>query len=124
MDSIAAIAPPRGLLDIQAFEARRSENAYKSFEAMFLQVMLKEMRRTVPRDGGLFPKSPATETFEEMLDAALAQSMADSGQMGIARQLAAEAARLEAAAAQAVERNLAKNGLEPLKAGPAGADNP
>lgn len=124
MDSIAAIAPPRGLLDLQAFEARRSENAYKAFEAMFLQVMLKEMRRTVPKEGGIFPPNPATETFEEMLDAALAQSIADSGQLGIANQLAAEAARLEAAAALAVERNWVQKDWEPLKAGPTHADNP
>jgi len=124
MDMISPVSSPRGLMDLEAFRADRSDRAYKSFEAMFLQVLLKEMRKTIPDEGGLFPKGQATETFEEMLDAAFAQNIADSGQLGIAKQLEAEAARNEAAAALAMERILETGGLEALKAGATPADNP
>jgi len=124
MDMISPITPPQGIADIETFRAQRSDRAYKAFEAMFLQVMLKEMRNTIDDEGGLFPKSQATDTFEEMLDAAFAQSIADSGQLGIAKQLEAEAARNEASAALRLERNLMDRGLEPLKLGAGTADNP
>ncbi len=124
MDIVSSITPPQGLANVDAFREQRSDRAYKAFEAMFLQVMLKEMRKTVPSDGGIFPKTEATETFEEMLDAALAQNMAESGQLGIARQLAAEAARNEAGAALALERSLNRAGIEALKTLPFPADNP
>jgi Rod binding domain-containing protein len=124
MDIVSSITPPQGLADVDAFRELRADRAYKAFEAMFLQVMLKEMRKTVPGDEGIFPKSQATETFEEMLDAALAQNIADSGQFGIAKQLADEAARNEAGATLAIERNLQRTGLEALKALPGLADNP
>jgi flagellar protein FlgJ len=94
MDPISAIAPPQGFGSIEAFKAQRSDRAYKSFEAMFLQELLKEMRKTVPEDG-FFPKSPAMRQYEEMMDGVIAQSMADSTQLGIAKQLAAEAKRQE-----------------------------
>jgi flagellar protein FlgJ len=124
MDMISPVTPPKGVADIEVFREQRAKTAYESFEAMFLQVMLKEMRKTIPDEGGIFPKSAATETFDEMLDAAFAQVMAESGQLGIAKQLEAEAERKEAAAAAALERNLAKGGLEPLKPGVFSADNP
>lgn len=94
MDPISAITPPQSFDDIEAFRAQRSDRAYKSFEAMFLQEMLKEMRKTIP-DDGFFQKSPAMRQYEEMMDGVMAQSMADSSQLGIAKQLAAEAKRQE-----------------------------
>jgi Rod binding domain-containing protein len=121
MDPISAVTPPKGYNDLERFQAERSERAFKSFEAMFVQMLLKEMRKTIP-ENEFFPKSPATENYEEMLDGTLAQAMADSGQLGIAKQLEAEAKRLEEGMALLAERSRQRQGLEPLKAGPKSAD--
>lgn len=86
IDGLSAIAPPRSMADPEAFKAQRDEKAYKEFEALFIKQLLKEMRKTVP-DGGLFEKSSEMDTYEEMLDGAFAQAMADSGQFGIAKQI-------------------------------------
>jgi len=121
MDAIAAITAPRGYENLERFQAERSERAYKDFEAMFVQMLLKEMRKTIP-DNGFFPKSPAMENYEEMLDGSIAQAMAESGQLGIAKQLEAEGKRQEEGMALLAERARQRLGLEPLKAGPESAD--
>jgi Rod binding domain-containing protein len=74
-------------------------------------------------DEGFFPKSEATKNYEEMLDGVLAQTMADSGQLGIAKQLEAETRRQEEGMALLAERARQRQGLEPLKPGPVSADN-
>ena len=53
------------------------------FEAMFLQMMLKSMRATVP-DGGLL-NSSGTETFEQMLDQHVAMAMAGRRSTGLSQ---------------------------------------
>ena len=123
MNMISSITPPHGLADLDAFRAERADRAFKAFEAMFVQVLFKEMRKTVPRDGGIFPRSQATDTFEEMLDAEFARQIAESGQMGIARRLAEEAA-LNGADADAIEADLQRASLAALKTLPGSADNP
>jgi flagellar protein FlgJ len=122
MDLISAVTPPQGFEHLDTFRAERSDRAYKAFEGMFLQELLKEMRKTVP-DGDLFPKSDAMKQYEDMLDGVLAQSMADSGQLGIAKQLQAEARRREAAETLATDRTMQRQALEGLKATPGFADN-
>lgn len=122
MDPIGAVTPPQGYNDLERFQAERSERAYKAFEAMFVQMLLKEMRKTVP-ENDFFPKTPAMENYEEMLDGTLAQAMADSGQLGIAKQLEAEGKRQEEGMAVLAERARQRLGLEPLKAGSNSADN-
>lgn len=122
MDFISAVTPPQGYNNLDTFRMERSDRAYKSFEAMFLRELLKEMRKTVP-DEGMFPKSPAMTQYQEMLDGVMAQSMADSGQLGIAKQLAAEAKRQEEGAALMTERALQRQALVGLKAGSDPADN-
>src|SRR5690606_35225994 len=67
----------------------REAQALQEFERLFLFQMLKEMRKTIP-DGGLFQGGMKQEYFEEMMDDFLAGEMAASGQLGIARQMAAE----------------------------------
>lgn len=66
---------------------RREAEALKEFERLFLFQMLKEMRKTVP-DSGLFDGGMKREYFEEMMDDVVAGEMAESGQLGIARQMA------------------------------------
>lgn len=60
--------------------------AARKFEAYLAQVMLKEMRKTVP-DGGIFGKAPMN-TFVDMFDQAVAERIAEGGRLGLAQQLA------------------------------------
>lgn len=60
--------------------------AARALEAHFLKELLTRMRATVPR-GGLFEQSFASDTYEEMLDAEYAESMAKAGGIGLAELL-------------------------------------
>lgn len=57
-------------------------DACKDFEAIFLGMVFKQMKKTIP-EGGLFEKSYAREIFEEMLDDELIDNAKGSG-LGIA----------------------------------------
>lgn len=121
MEPISAVIPPQGLADPEAFQAQRADKAYKDFEAVFLKEMLKAMRKTVP-DGGLFEKTNATETYEEMLDGVFAQAMADSGQFGVAKEIEAQVRLQEQQWAETAEREMERGAMTPLKSQPDLAD--
>lgn len=70
----------------QATETQRLKDACDSFEALFMQQMLKQMRATVPKDG-LFSGGSAEQMYSEMLDVELSKEMATSGGLGISRLL-------------------------------------
>ncbi len=90
MDSIIPITEAAmGRANVEAFREARSEKAFKDLEGLFLNELLKEMRKSIP-DEGIFKKSHATKMYEEMLDEVYSQAMADSGQFGIAKQIAAQ----------------------------------
>ncbi len=60
------------------------EKAAKQFEAVFMNSLLKAMRRTVP-DNKLFNSSGPTKFYQQMQDAEMAKAMATGhNQMGIA----------------------------------------
>jgi len=56
--------------------------ACKEFEGLLMQMMYKQMRKTVP-ESSLFEKSPAREIFEDMLDEEIINNAKDRG-IGIA----------------------------------------
>ena len=58
------------------------EKVAKQFESIFIQMMLKSMRSTVPKDG-LFA-SHQMETYQDMADQQTALSMAETGGIGLA----------------------------------------
>lgn len=62
------------------------ERATQMLETHFVTWLLREMRRTVP-EGGLLPRGPAQDIYEQMLDDALAQSIARGGGLGLAEAL-------------------------------------
>ena len=64
-----------------------AREAAQAFEALFVEQLLKEMRKSVPEDG-LFKKGFAEQTFEQMLDRTYAGLMATRGGIGIAEVLA------------------------------------
>lgn len=86
---------PQALLSVagktpEASATRRDLQALRkscrSFEAMFLQTVLKSMRKTVPEDG-LFSRNNATEIFEDMRDQEIAATIAQRQSIGLAEQM-------------------------------------
>lgn len=69
-----------------AADPAREKKALKEYEHFFLFQLLREMRKTVPKDG-YFKKSNEQDYMEEMLDDNYAGIMTDSGQFGIAKQM-------------------------------------
>ena len=63
------------------------EKAAQEFEAIFLNIMLREMRKTVG-DGGIFGDDAGTKIYQEMMDSALAEAMAKSKMFGLGRVVA------------------------------------
>lgn len=76
-------------LSLAPGSAKREAEALKEFEQLFLFQMLKEMRKSV-QDSGLMGDGMKRAYFEEMMDDVVAGEMAASGQLGVARQMAAE----------------------------------
>jgi flagellar protein FlgJ len=59
--------------------------ATQQFEGVFLGMLFKEMRATVPQEGIFGKDSSAEQTWTEMLDQQRAQQLATTGSMGIAK---------------------------------------
>ena len=75
--------PPQGPSKTDGESASRMKpaEAAKAFEAYLAQIMIKEMRRTVPK--GMFA-SQAMDMFNDVLDKELATRISESGGLGIA----------------------------------------
>lgn len=58
----------------------------REFESIFLNMMLQQMRRTVP-DGGLVEKSYARDLYESLQDEEVAKEMSKGGGIGLAQEL-------------------------------------
>ena len=58
----------------------------KDFESIFLNMMLKQMRRTIP-ESDLVEKSFAREMYESMQDEELAKEMSRGQGIGLAQEL-------------------------------------
>lgn len=56
----------------------------QDFEALFVQRMMKEMRKSIPK-GGLMDKSLSMEWFEEMFDQAVAKEVTTGEGIGMAQ---------------------------------------
>lgn len=55
----------------------------QEFESLFVSMMMKEMRKTVP-DGGLLSSSFATDTYQDMFDEEISKSASKGNGIGIA----------------------------------------
>lgn len=62
------------------------KKACKDFEAYFMTMMLKEMRKSIP-DGGLMPKSQATQIYEDMLYEEYSNEASTGDGIGLAKAL-------------------------------------
>jgi len=94
----------RFALDMQGFNALRQDAkvspeqgariAAKQFDVMFTQMMLKSMREATPSDGML--DSHETQTYTDMLDQQLSQSLSSKG-IGLADQMLGQLLRAQGA---------------------------
>ncbi|MBN2307531.1 MAG: rod-binding protein [Candidatus Hydrogenedentes bacterium] len=64
-------------------DAARERMAVEELEHFFVFTLLQEMRKTIPEDG-LLGGGFESELFNQMLDDALSEKIAQSGQLGIA----------------------------------------
>jgi len=123
--------PTRAAFDVQAAQDIRAQfkkdpagglkAAAQQFETMFLQMVLKSMRDTVPSDGLL--QSDQTRFYNGLLDQQMAQNMATSGkgvgfaaliEQQLGRQMAAATA--EASIADSSAMIAGSDGLSPKAA--------
>lgn len=65
---------------------QKVKEACQQFEAIFLRYLLQKMRDTVPKDG-LLGSSQAQETYQDLMDGALADSLSKNGQFGLGEML-------------------------------------
>lgn len=72
-------------LSPRAKELAALKKACESFEAIFAKRLLGEMRKGVQDSMG--GKAPGAEIYKDMMDQAIAESMAKQGSLGISRML-------------------------------------
>lgn len=85
----------RGVDAAPGSEGRR-EAAFRELEQLFIYMLLREMRRTVP-ENVLFGNTPGMDFYQDLLDDALSRQMAQSGQFGIAKLLETQLKSTDAA---------------------------
>ncbi|API59232.1 hypothetical protein BSL82_07850 [Tardibacter chloracetimidivorans] len=79
-------AGPAAVDDSRRASRANLEKAAQKFEAVFVNMMLKEARKT-SLGGGMF-ENDAMRTFRDMQDARFSEEMAKRGTLGIAKAMA------------------------------------
>jgi len=69
---------------MESKDKTKLRQACVDFEGYFIQMMFKEMRKTVNTSDGLFPKGQAEKLFQEMLDEETAKAIAGGRGLGLA----------------------------------------
>jgi len=64
-------------------DTKELRKATDELEAVFINMMMKTMRNSVPEGEGIFKKSEAEKMFGEMLDDEYSKKIAESGGIGI-----------------------------------------
>ena len=77
-------APTKNPMTADAQQQKKLREACEGFEAMFLSMMYKQMRATVPESDLFGKKSNAIKIFEDMRDTELMNQAAKSGGIGLA----------------------------------------
>lgn len=84
--ALAAVAP-HPLTAQQKAALQQLHKAATQLEGVFLDMLFKAMRSTVPKTSIFGKESNSEDTFQSMLDEQRSQAMAKSGSFGIARVL-------------------------------------
>lgn len=77
-------APTKNPMTEDAQQQKKLREACEGFEAMYLSMMYKQMRATVPESELFGKKSNAIKIFEDMRDTELMNQAAKSGGIGLA----------------------------------------
>lgn len=85
IESIGQLKTQEGILNpgnlVRTSKASAHEIAGQ-FEAMFVYSLLKEMRKTIPHNG-LMPEMTGKDTYEMLIDLALADEIAKTSSLGV-----------------------------------------
>lgn len=73
-------------LDVKARKLESLKESTKEFEAIYLMEAMKAMRKSIP-EGGLFKKTAATETWQEMLDMQTVRQGVETQGLGLAEEM-------------------------------------
>jgi peptidoglycan hydrolase FlgJ len=79
--------PSTGEVSEASKQRARLKKATQDFEAVFIGMMLKQMRKTMAGDNPLFGKNSEAKHYQEMMDDAVAQQMSRTGQFGLGEML-------------------------------------
>jgi flagellar protein FlgJ len=85
MDPVKPALPQPALQDLNTPEDRKQlARASREFEAYFIQELLQEMRKSIPKSS---QPGFGSAIYESMIDQALAQKMSEGPGIGLASQL-------------------------------------
>lgn len=73
-----------GPVRIPSDKKRALKVVSEEFEAIFIHMLLRQMRKTVPK-GGFLPESRAMEIYKDMFDMVLSRELAKREVFGIAK---------------------------------------
>lgn len=92
LESLAKLTPPcrrlrsSNLSSVNDNRKEKLRKACQDLEALFMEQLMKAMRKTVP-ESGLLGKGFAHETYREMLDKELVKRMSQNSGIGLAKVL-------------------------------------
>ncbi len=64
-------------------DTKQLKEACSEMESIFVNMMMKTMRNSIPEEDGLFKKSEAEKMFSGMLDEEYSKKMSEAGGIGI-----------------------------------------
>jgi flagellar protein FlgJ len=70
----------------QTKDEKKLKDACRQFESIFITMLLKNMRNTIP-EGGYLQKSYPRQVFESMMDEKIAEEITKDHGMGLGQQL-------------------------------------
>ena len=73
--------------NLQTLESAQLRHAAVEFESFFLNMMFREMRRSVGNEHSFLPQSNAERIFQEMLDEEKSRAAANAGGIGLAEMM-------------------------------------
>jgi Rod binding domain-containing protein len=86
IESIGQLKAQQATFSLENFGQTNGANTHEiaeQFESMFVYSLLKEMRKTIPHNG-LAPEMTGKDTYEMLIDLALADEIAKTSSLGVA----------------------------------------
>ena len=84
-EALGLLSTQEAYLGKKSFDRARIHDVHRvaeQFESMFVYFLLKEMRKTIPH-GGLGPQMTGKDTYEMLIDMALADEISKSTPIGV-----------------------------------------